>query len=226
MKTDQIEKANTATLTWRESRTLVVRLRSYLAYFRSIYNLEELEVPEGEQRIRDDKAYERAVEMNCPPCGPEEIVHAAFELHLDPRPEGLCSPEVAKLARELRPDPQDKAEIDASEIEGVIEPHKDEYAFMGYALTECRDKPILGFLFAASYDTRGLVPDAYAKIEREAVLYNKLHPEYLPILLARLGEAEYASQARELQEATERLTLEDEADKGRASIEASDPRYH
>jgi hypothetical protein len=72
--------------------------------------------------------------------------------------------------------------------------------------------PLLAYLFASEVHLAALDADAFERIEQAAVLFHKLHPDYLRCLAAHLDDFRFATHdglVADLQEATERLATED-----------------
>ena len=163
-----------------------------------------------------DADFRRAIETQCPAFTIDEILGAAFDAFANPVPADLWGPvalaRTQTYAAGRRRDAADWVQSEVDWVNALIGRDVNWMARAGVIFSVEGSHPPLAYVFASEVNLAAVDGEAFDRIERAAVLFNKLRPDYLPCLATHLDDfrfVTYDGLVADLQEATERLATED-----------------
>jgi hypothetical protein len=184
------EMPTLATLTDREKDTLTQRLRFDFAS-RASADADDDDGPNYMDTCYDADFVE-AVDTHCPEFDVSEIIEATFDFIADPRPGDLRGEQALARTRAYWASrgrsTEDRVKAELRDVYAKIGEDINWFVKQGILLSIFREYPLITYAFALDVNLAGIDAEFFERIEEDAVLFSKLHPDYLPGLFNQLDD--------------------------------------
>lgn len=179
-----------ATLTDREKDTLVERLRSGFVR-RTGADAADHDGPNYVDTCYDADFVE-AVNTHCPEFDVSEILDAAFDFIAEPRPGDLRDERALARTRAYWTSrgrgAEDRVKAEFRDVYARIGEDINWFVKQGILVSIFREYPLITYAFALDVNLAAVDGEFFERIEEDAVLFNKLHPDYLPGLFNQFDD--------------------------------------